>query len=675
MDLKTRLYTEDDVSDIPHIIDSVIFKKCVEDIKAGKILKTSSIGFRNIIYLLDYSYHALGNSLISDHAFDQLLKKAYKMFPDLKLYSSDYMRTVSLPYPMPSLTKIYDTDIKEITKRLNNTSVLILSSKLDGVSCLLVKKKNNVSLYTKGNGSEGRSISHILPFINVNHSNIPDNTVLRGELIIEKKKSFEFTSDKALRSQVIGLVNRDPSQLTDESRKILKHIDLIFYQVIRPKKQTQKEQFEYINKIGLETPVYCVIETPNIKTEILSKVYKEFVERELYDIDGIVIAEGIISFNLSEESPQYSDYIYAYKENLHFYNTTVKSIDWSISKDGRLTPILNIEPVKILNNIISKVTGHNAKNILKLECGIGAVISVTLSGNIIPYIVKVIKPGEQIILPPNTFWEGVHLKSNDYSIETVARIIDRIFEIYKIKGFAVKTLMTVISYLINNTNDKIYDIVDFISKLLEYKKAKADTYILGKTKDANLLLAIDKMKKTNISIKTFLVGTNLFKGFNESRMEVVFKEYPKIINILLMTDNEFQETKEDIIKELLKIESIGSVLATDFVNGIELFRTKRQSYDNIFSISYKESSVQTKGLLNILFSGIKNQERFLTIFPNLYIHATSMSKKINYLVIENDEAKTKATVKIIKAREYGIKIITLSEFFEMMSGLKSDAPI
>lgn len=674
MDLKTRLYTEDDPLDTS-VFDSPLFQKYVEEINTGKKIKTSSIGFRNIIYLLDYSYHVLGKSLVSDDAFDTLLKKARVMLSDIKLYSSDYQRSISLPYPMPSLVKVYDTDKKEINKRLNNTSLIVLSSKLDGVSCLLVKKRNVVSLYTKGNGSEGRSITHILPHINLDHSIIPDNTVLRGELIIERKKSEEFSSGKALRSQVIGLINRDPSQLTKEAYKLLGHIDLIFYQVVKPKRQTQKEQFDYISKIGLETPMYCVVEESDIKPEVLSDLYKQFVENEPYDLDGVVVADGIISFNLTEESPQYSTFIYAYKENLHFYNTTVKSIDWSISKDGRLTPVLNVEPVKILNNLVSKVTGHNAKNVVNLGCGIGAEVSVTLSGNIIPYIVKVIKTGEKLTLPPNTYWDGVHLKSNDYSIETIARIIERSFEIYKIKGFAIKTLMLVISHLLNKNEEKIYDIVDFISRFLEYKKENPGCFILGKTKDVHMSMAIDKMCKTPISIKSFMVGTNLFKGFNISRMELVFKEYPRFVNILLMTDNEFQESKEDIAKELLTIESVGSVLAKDFVHGVELFRANRQRYDNLFNISYTESATQDEGKLNILFSGVKQQERFLVLFPNLYTHATTMSRKIDFLVIENKEAKEKMTGKMSKALEYGIKIITVSEFYEMMNSLKVETPI
>ena len=81
---------------------------------------------------------------------------------------------------------------------------------LDGVSAMYVQKSDSMNLYTRGNGSVGQDISHLIQYI----SNIPPNNgedmVIRGELIISDS-DFEknFANEKAnARNMVSGLVSR-----------------------------------------------------------------------------------------------------------------------------------------------------------------------------------------------------------------------------------------------------------------------------------------------------------------------------------------------------------------------------------------------------------------------------------------------------------------------------------
>ena len=71
----------------------------------------------------------------------------------------------------------------------------MISDKLDGVSCLAVYKrissenKYDIKVYTRGNGTEGQDISHLLEYINgfpnVNYIK-SKYLAIRGELIISK---------------------------------------------------------------------------------------------------------------------------------------------------------------------------------------------------------------------------------------------------------------------------------------------------------------------------------------------------------------------------------------------------------------------------------------------------------------------------------------------------------
>ena len=73
----------------------------------------------------------------------------------------------------------------------------------------------------------------------------------------------------------------------------------------------------------------------------------------------------------------------------------VTDIEWRISKDGLIKPRVHVKPTIIGGITITHVTGHNAKNVVDSGLGIGAKIKLTRAGEVIPYIVEVIKKVNQ----------------------------------------------------------------------------------------------------------------------------------------------------------------------------------------------------------------------------------------------------------------------------------------
>jgi len=222
---------------------------------------------KDIIALLIAADEAFFNgteSLLKDDIYDIIkdyIRKKYPKDPYLKRVGADVDNKVLLPYYMGSQNKIKDSE-EEITKyKKQFKGPYIISDKLDGVSCLIVYKrkegvagiKNNfdIKLYTRGNGTYGQDISHLLTYINgfPELSNIVgDYLAIRGELIISKdnweKLRAQGENGANPRNTVSGAINSKTL-----NKKVLNAIDFVCYTLISPVDPKIKNGLEVIKKM------------------------------------------------------------------------------------------------------------------------------------------------------------------------------------------------------------------------------------------------------------------------------------------------------------------------------------------------------------------------------------------------------------------------------------------
>ena len=126
---------------------------------------------QSILTSASKSYYGTSKELLSDASFDALkeyFEEKYPNNPFHKKIGSEVLDSnkVKLPIHMGSMDK------KKTEKDINSWIVkypgeVVVSDKLDGISFLLVLENGKTTLLTRGNGTEGKDISKIIPYLSI----------------------------------------------------------------------------------------------------------------------------------------------------------------------------------------------------------------------------------------------------------------------------------------------------------------------------------------------------------------------------------------------------------------------------------------------------------------------------------------------------------------------------
>ena len=276
-------------------------------------------------------------------------------------------------------------DVDNWIKKYKDTKYNI-SDKLDGDSIMFVVNNGNKKLYTRGNGSHGRDISHLIKFFpEFNQDFEIDNFAIRGEFIISKKNFLDFKDKFSnARSMLNGLIIK--KNIDEEEISI---IDFIAYEYISNMKYPS--QLKQIKNLGFK--LVEATQLSDINDNILSKLLEKRKKKSLYDIDGLIITNNQKNERNTSGNPKYA---FAFKDTslLESKIVDVIKVEWNISKDDLLKPRIKIKPVNLAGVEINYVTGFNGKYINDNNIGKGSKLEIIRSGDVIPHIKKVIKSTE-----------------------------------------------------------------------------------------------------------------------------------------------------------------------------------------------------------------------------------------------------------------------------------------
>ena len=292
----------------------------------------------NLVKLLKHAkdaYYNTGKSLISDKQYDvfeDMLRSRDPSHPLLTSVGAPVKKgKVELPYKMPSLDKM-KTDAEINKWSMKNTGEFVVSDKIDGVSLLIVSDKGQYSLYSRGNGVQGQTLSHMAEMLS-----LPKTTksfAARAEIAM-KPSVFKLLDDgENPRNKVAGLLNRKtPSSA-------IKKADIIAYSLFYPNKKPS-DQLRFLKSVGFNVVPYKVID--DVDFGLLSSMYKARLKKSEYEIDGLVVSYNRHEVT-KESNPKFS---IAFKETQEDSSkqARVTGIEWQLSRYGQLIPVVLVDAI------------------------------------------------------------------------------------------------------------------------------------------------------------------------------------------------------------------------------------------------------------------------------------------------------------------------------------------
>ena len=619
--------------------------------KGESFLKTlNEKDIENMIKVADDHYYGKNKPLLQDETYDVLRDWAEEKYPKNEIIQKGHEgiqvgddKKVQLPFYMPSMDKI-----KPDTKVLSNwmkkyKGPYVISAKLDGMSALYCKEGDTLKLYSRGNGQVGHDISYLLPYLKLPKI---DKMVVRGELIITKTKFKKYKKDYANeRSFASG--QQHSKNLKDKDK--LRDLDFVAYEIIKPEMKPSM-QYKMLSKNKFKTVINKSLK--KINQDILSKYLMDWRSKYDYIIDGVICIDDKKHSRKAKGNP---DHAFAFKKvmNDQVAESIVIDVLWSKTKYGYVKPKIKMRPVKIGGVKITYATAHNAKYIVDNNIGVGSVIQVVRSGDVIPKVLKVIKPSKEPKMPD----EDMGVKWNKSRVDLILKDMNDSTVRDKTTLAFFKTI-SVDGLKEGNLKKIIAAEYDTIGKILGMEVDDFLEIPGFKEKMANKIHSSMKKQIGKVELPLLMDASNTFgHGMGESRFKLILAEYPDILESKL-SNGEKREMVSDI-------DGFAEKTAMKFVKNIREFKKFLQTN----KLEYKLKEKPKKKKVNkshplydkkILMSGFRDDSIAMKIRDIGGQISSSVSKHLNFLVVKDKNTKGS---KLKKAQAFDtIKIITKDDF-------------
>ena len=603
------------------------------------------------LYADDMYYNKGEESGLGDYQYDMLKETLEYRDPDYIVPIGAKIREgenrKELPFWLGSMDKFKPED-KEDIERWNNKNIssqYILEDKLDGVSCLVVIKKGKIKLYTRGDGIVGADISYLSQYFDTLPRNLNNLDInIRGELIMPVNIFNKKYKDKYAnpRNMVAGQIG------AKKIREGLKDIKFIAYEIVGNSLMDKPtDQLNYLDSLGFTTVRYKIID--KITIDNLIQTLLLFKSKNNFEIDGIIVQPNDKYIRNLKGNPSYA---FAFKMRLSNNIIEAKVVDvlWNVSKWGKIKPRIKIKPIHLGGVKITYTTGFNGKYIYNNKIGNGAIINITRSGDVIPYILEVVKQAEEPSMPDIPWsWNksGVDVIVQEYGQTMCIKLIHGFFDKLNIKFLGEKT----IEKLYEGGLDTLLKIIGASKEDIEKIDGLADV-------GSSRIYKNIKNGMKNLKIPIVLGASGIFGfGMGSKRITKLFDDIPNIL------EDSKKMTKEEIYNKIMKVEGFSNITTQNIVNNIE-WAIKFINALSIFATFEKKENIK-KDLVNItvvITGSRKHIQKEMEDFKNRGGKITgSVANKTTYVVSGDKPGDNK----IKDANRLDIPIISIPEFLKL----------
>jgi len=343
----------------------------------------------------DDSYHRQGQSLISDELYDQARKRlahwqecARQQPPKADNPLASARGTLRHPVAHTGLQKLPGEPA--VSDWLSTRQDVWVQPKVDGVAVTLVYRQGRLhQLISRGDGLLGHDWSASAAKIPGIVQQLPDavDVVLQGELYWRLNHHVQaLKGGLNARSKVAGLMNR--RQLSDAEAA---GIGLFVWAwPDGPKDFTERlatlARWGFSDSQQYSQPVASISEAAHWRTHWYNAALP-------FASDGVVLhqAARAPAERWQASAPYWS---VAWKYPAIKALALVRNVHFRVGRTGRITPILELEPVRLDDRQISRVSASSLKRWQALDIRPGDHVSISLAGQVIPRLDEVILRNE-----------------------------------------------------------------------------------------------------------------------------------------------------------------------------------------------------------------------------------------------------------------------------------------
>ena len=670
---------------------------------------------REVINYHDWRYYVINDPVISDYEYDRLfkyLRKIEEKYPQLITPDSPTQRVASSltkEFPeVPHLTKMLSLDNgytseelrdfhRRVTQGLNTSNITyVCEPKFDGAGIALVYEGDTlIRGVTRGDGAVGEDITPNIKTIHAFPLKAPLSQFgihlmeVRGEVLIDKE-AFRRINQERLEEGLSPFANpRNAAagslRLQDPREVAKKRLDAFIYQITyaTDKKggnllgshiKTHWDALEILRRCGFK--VTNEVRLCEGIEEVIRFCQDWESRREAfpYDIDGVVIkVNDIGQEQILGETSHHPRWAIAFKFKPKQATTKLEEVTFQVGRVGTITPVGKLRPVEVGGVTISRVSLFNEDFIKEKDIRVGDTVLVERAGEVIPYIVKVIKEartgkerpidfpttcpscGSRLVrLQEEAAWRCLNIACPVQLMERLKHFASR--RAMDIQGLGGRTAtVLVLSKLIEDVGDIYYLTEEMLLKDLhsriEAMGLPRPTFI-GELNARKLLKGIEESKNRPLHRVIYAIGIR-YVGYTTATLiadlvnsidELIdipierLEETPGIGPKIAQSIKQFFTIPENI-KVIEKLKAAGVRMKKEEVGG--------PLKDKIFLFT---------GALSIPRDEAKNKVEALGGKC-----VSSVSKKVDYVVVGKDPGS-----KFDRAKRLGLKIINEKEFLKMI---------
>jgi len=654
---------------------------------------------RNEIERHNHLYYVTTQPELSDAEYDALFRKLQDLeaqHPELITPDSPTQRvgtkpsgsfaTIEHSIPMLSFGNAFnEEDLRDFDRRVRSLLdtddvTYVAEPKLDGLAVELVYQEGRlVNGSTRGDGRMGEDVTANLRTIRSIPLRLRDTTEpipsvleIRGEVYIEREAFATLNKRREAealptfanpRNLAAGALRQLDTRVTAS-----RSLSIYCYDVGRVEGliiESQQQLLSLLPTLGLRAnPLYQIC----TGVEAVIGFYEQIQnsrEDLPYEADGIVVKVDSFAARRTlgsvSRSPRWA---IAGKFPASQGVTRLKSIVVSVGRTGALTPVAELEPVRIHGVEITSATLHNEDEIMRKDIRIGDSVVVERAGDVIPKIARSmpeLRTGEErsFVMPttcPVCGSEVVRMEAEAahrcLNTSCPARFKQSVLHFISKGGLDVEGMGP---QLITQLVDR-----GIVSSLADVLTLDRSTLLsldrFGAKSAENLLSALEKAKHTTLERFLFSLG---IPGVGAHLAEVLANHFRDLESLARAPE-----------EELSTIHEIGPLSA----HGIVAFFANEQSRQMLADLQAAGLTLEAPSEAHeqaalagqrFVFTGslssMTRSEAGERVKSLGGIVASSVNKNTDYIILgENPGSKAD------KAREIGVLLFSESEFLEFL---------